>query len=255
MNTLVEIQHALRRMTPADRQVVASWLEGYQERDADLIGVAEPEPVYTVELPYMTLEGYFEFEEKSTTRHEYVNGYVQAMSGASVAHCRVVQALVFALNERLRGSPCEIFSTQVELNLKIDTDQLVYYPDVMVSCDRTGWGEAWIQNPRLVIEVLSACTRDIDRREKAMVYRRASTVEEYVIAAQCSRQLTIYRRAQNWVPEIVSGVEGVAEFRSLDVSIPLAEIYRKVFPEEVAAEGSGLAYAHRAAGVDSSGPA
>jgi Uma2 family endonuclease len=126
----------------------------------------------------------------------------------------------------------------VELNLKIDTDQLVYYPDVMVSCDRTGWGEAWIQNPRLVIEVLSACTRDIDRREKAMAYRRASTVEEYVIAAQCSRQLTIYRRAQNWVPEVVSGVEGVAEFRSLGVSVPLAEIYRKVFVEEVAVSDS-----------------
>jgi Uma2 family endonuclease len=233
MNTIVEIQHALRRITPADRQVVASWLEGYQEREADLIRVAEPESVYTVELPYMPLEEYFEFEEKSTTRHEYVNGYVQAMSGASVAHCRIVQALVFALNERLRGNSCEIFSTQVELNLKTDTDQLVYYPDVMVSCDRTGWGEAWIQNPRLVIEVLSACTRDIDRREKAMSYRRAPTVEEYVIAAQCSRQFTIYRRAQNWVPEVVSGAGGVAEFRSLGVSIPLVEIYRKVFAEEL----------------------
>ena len=254
MNTIVEIQHALRRITPADRQVVASWLEGYQEREADLIGVAEPETAYTVELPYMTLEEYFEFEEKRTTRHEYVNGYVQAMSGASAAHCRVVQALVFALNERLRGSPCEIFSTQVELNLKIDTDQLVYYPDVMVSCDRTGWGEAWIQNPRLVIEVLSACTRDIDRREKAMAYRRVSTVEEYALAAQCSRQLTIYRRAQNWVPEVVSGVEGVAEFRSLGVSIPLAEIYRKVFPEEAPADGSGTAQACRAA-ADGSSPA
>ncbi len=223
MNTIVEIQRALRRVTPADRQVIASWLEGCQEREAgtgggldprgeadsraegesggevesrgevesggqaDPVAVSEPEAVYTVELPHMTLEEYFDFEEKRTTRHEYVNGYVQAMNGASVAHCRIVRALVFALNERLRGKACEIFSTQVELNLRIDTDQIVYYPDVMVSCDRTGWGEAWIQNPRLVIEVLSACTRDIDRREKAMTYRRASSVEAYVIAAQCSR--------------------------------------------------------------------
>ena len=66
MNTIVEIQHALRRITPADRQVVASWLEGYQEREADLIGVAEPESVYTMELPYMTLEEYLEFEDRST---------------------------------------------------------------------------------------------------------------------------------------------------------------------------------------------
>jgi hypothetical protein len=44
------------------------------------------------------------------------------------------------------------------------------------------------------------------------------------------------------VPEVVSGIDGVAEFRSLGVSIPLAEIYRKVFVEEVAvSEGGGLA--------------
>jgi hypothetical protein len=64
-----------------------------------------------------------------------------------------------------------------------------------------------------------------------------------VIAAQCSRQFTIHRRAQNWVPEVVSGIDGVAELRSLGVSIPLAEIYRKVFPEEeaVAADGNASA--------------
>ena len=165
------------------------------------------------------------------------------MNGASIAHCRIVQALVFELTERLRGKACEIFSTQVELNLKVDKDQLVYYPDVMVSCDRTGWGEAWIQNPRLVVEVLSACTRDIDRREKAMNYRRVSSVEEYVIAAQCSREFTIYRRVENWLPEVVSGVDGVADIRSLGVSIPLADIYRGAFLEE--AEDGGV----RASGV------
>jgi Uma2 family endonuclease len=239
VSTITEVQYALRRLTLDERQVIASWLEGYQEQETGAIGVAEPAARYAVEWPYMTLEEFFEFEERSATPHEFVNGVVHAMSGPSMAHCRIVQALVSALEKRLQGGRCEVFSQQMELNLKIDSDEFVYHPDVMVACDPTGWTQRWIRNPRLVIEVLSPSTQHIDRREKAITYRRTSTVEEYVIAAQSSRQLTIYRRAENWAPEVVSGLEGVVELCSLDVSIPLAEIYCKVFPEPASPDRAG----------------
>ena len=49
-------------------------------------------------------------------------------------------------------------------------------------------------------------------------------MEEYVIASQKRAELTIYRRAARWLPEIVSGLEAVAEFRSLAISVPLSAI-------------------------------
>jgi Uma2 family endonuclease len=107
-----------------------------------------------------------------------------------------------------------------------------------VSCDRGGWRDMWLHNPRFIVEVLSPSTQHIDRREKTATYRRIPSVEEYVIAAQSSWHLTILRRAENWVPEVVSGGEGVAEFRSLDIVVPLAEIYGRPFSES-AADGSG----------------
>jgi hypothetical protein len=64
-------------------------------------------------------------------------------------------------------------------------------------------------------------------------------MEEYVIAAQSSCQLTIFRRAEGWVAELLSGPEAVAEFRSLGFSVPLAELYKGVFPESPLAEGVG----------------
>lgn len=39
----------------------------------------------------MTEEAYLEAEEKATVRHEYVDGHVFAMTGATVAH-NIIQA-------------------------------------------------------------------------------------------------------------------------------------------------------------------
>ena len=58
-----------------------------------------------------------------------------------------------------------------------------------------------------------------------------------MIAAQSSPRLTIFRRAERWTPKVVNGPEAVAEFRSLGVSIPLAEIYQGVFPDPAPAKG------------------
>jgi len=235
MSTISEIKSALRTLSLDDRQVIAGWLEGYQEHEPLIGEVREPTVEYAVDLPYMTVEEYLEFAERSPTRHEYVNGFVHAMNGASTAHNRIVSRFHTALEQRLRGGPCEIFLAGQMLNVDTASDKQFLFPDVMVSCDSEGWREKWLLNPRLVIEVLSPSTQHIDRREKAATYRRIPSVEEYIVAAQSSCQLTILRRSEDWQPRVVSGPEAVAEFQSLGISVPLAEVYRGVFPESALA--------------------
>jgi len=231
MSTISEIKSALRTLSLDDRQVIAGWLEGYQEHEPLFGEVREPAVEYAVELPYMTVEEYLEFEERSATRHEYVNGFVHAMNGASTAHNRIQTRLYKAIDKSLAEGPCEIFVAGQMLKVDTASDKQFLFPDLMVSCDSEGWREKWLLNPRLIIEVLSPSTQDIDRREKAATYRRIPSVEEYVIAAQSSWQLTILRRSEDWLPKVVSGPEAVAEFQSLGISVPLAEVYRGVFPE------------------------
>jgi Uma2 family endonuclease len=235
MNTLAEVRYALSHMSLEDRHSIAGWLEGYQEHEPLLFEVREPALKDAEEPMYMTEEEYLEFEANSPTRHEYVNGYVHAMSGASMAHNRIVSRLHVALANRLGSGPCETFVSDQKLKVDAVSDKGYYYPDIMVSCDASGWRDQWLLNPRLIVEVLSPSTQDIDRREKATTYRSIPSVEEYVIAAQSSCHLTIYRRAEGWVAELISGPEAVVEFRSLGVSVTLAEIYRGVFPESASA--------------------
>jgi Uma2 family endonuclease len=166
-------------------------------------------------------------EESNQLRHEYINGVIYAMTGASVAHNLITTELTFVIKNHLRGGPCRAFSETLKLHLKFGADEMFYYPDVMVACDREGWGKDFIHNPILVVEVLSPSTQRIDLQEKALSCRRLASVEEYVVVAQNEPKITVHRRAENWVPQSCVGSDSVAEFRSIGLSFPLAEVYER----------------------------
>jgi Uma2 family endonuclease len=223
VNTVAEIQRALERLSSADRERIADWLQEYTQAG---YGVCEPAGTYPVSLPaFMTLDEYMEFEEGSAFRHEYVNGVIYAMSGVSMAHSRITRELYVAIVNHLRGKPCEAFSESLKLRVKTETDEIVYYPDVMVACQREQWGPNYVCSPKLVAEVLSPSTQHIDRREKAITYRRIASVEEYALLAQDEYKVAVQRRADAWRPTVYAGPESIAEFRSIGLSVPLAQIY------------------------------
>lgn len=226
METVEEIQRALERLTVGDRHSIGLWLQEFDRAGTKGYGVAEPSATYAAaDPPFMTLQEFFEFEEHSKIRHEYVDGAVFAMSGASVAHERIRHRMVMALGNRLIGGPCQVFSSGMQLVLRREASEICYYPDVMVDCRRDVWGSHFVRSPTLVLEILSPSTQLTDRREKLQNYRLIDSVEEYVLAAQDERKLTIYRRMDGWRPEVCAGAEAAAEFRSIDLVLPLDAVY------------------------------
>jgi Uma2 family endonuclease len=225
MNKFEEIRQALVRLSEAERDAMITWL---LRKGADR--VEEAQAAYSTPLPeLMTCEEFLELEEPDHIRYEFINGIIRLMSGPSVAHCRIAQNVYAALRAYLRGGPCVPFCAGGNVKLSPGADNIVYKPDVFVSCDQSAWDEKSIPNPKFVVEVLSPSTQQIDRKEKAVNYRRVPSMEEYVIASQKRAELTIYRRAARWLPEIVSGVGAIAEFRSLGMSVPLSVIYEDAF--------------------------
>jgi len=179
----------------------------------------------------MTLEEFFEFEEHSKIRHEYVDGAVFAMSGASVAHQRIQHRLVMALGNHLIGGPCQVFSSGTQLVIRREASEICYYPDVMVDCRRDAWGSHFVRSPTVVLEILSPSTQLTDWREKLLNYRLIDSVEEYVLVAQDNHRLTIYRRADGWRPQVSAGMDAAGEFRSIDLVVPLREIYNDILSQ------------------------
>ena len=173
----------------------------------------------------MTQEEFTRFEEQSTSRHEYVNGLVYAMGGASLAHNRIARRLLVALEAQLRDGPCEPFILDTKLEVRSDSDAIVYYPDLMVACrspERTG---SCVRNPALVAEILSPSTWHIDLREKVMCYGRVASIEEYLVLSQDEYRAILYRKADGWRPCIHAQPEALIEFRSIGMSLVLASVY------------------------------
>lgn len=229
MISTIDIREAIAHLPYAERMDLLRWMGGLTSEAFEVTGVQEAKVDYGVSVPSgLSVEEYLRFEEESPERHEYLAGEIHAMSGVSVEHNRITFRLAKALSDRLRGGPCEVFITDLKLLLQIGEDTIFYYPDVMVACRPSEWGKNFVRNPKLVAEVLSPSTRQIDQREKSLNYHRTASIEEYLILSQTERQAFLHRRKHRWAPQVVSGADAVLELHSLGMSVPLQEIYGDV---------------------------
>lgn len=104
----------------------------------------------------------------------------------------------------------------------------MYYPDVMVTCDPRDTDRYFSRFPKVLIEVLSPETERTDRREKFLSYTQIETLEEYVLVAQDKMEVTVFRRANKWQPEIANKPDLQLRLPSLDFALPLSAVYEGV---------------------------
>ena len=81
----------------------------------------------------LAVDEYFAGENDGSWRHEFVNGELFAMAGASERH-NVIRLNIAGLLNALVPEPCRVFEGDMKLHVHDDVDQRFYYPDVFVSC-------------------------------------------------------------------------------------------------------------------------
>lgn len=91
----------------------------------------------------------------------------------------------------------------------------------------------------LVFEVLSPSTERRDRGVKHAAYASLDSLEESVLVAQDRPCVEVFRRDAGWEGEAFVGLEAAVELRSLGATLPLAEIYRRVFPRVPGGRAAG----------------
>ena|SRR3569833_3866651 len=234
MQSLDEIRAALRRLTVEQRMTVEVWLQELEGIPSPESQVREARSAYVaVDPSFMTLEEFFEFEKSSPLRHEFVNGVLFAMTGPSLAHNQVIQNLAFAIRNHLKRSPgergpCAVYFSDARLVIRRDVNEISYYPDVIVDCRPDTRDTHYVRDPKLIVEVLSPSTQMIDRREKLQNYRLIDSVEEYVIVAQDEKRVIVYPRAERWKPRVYGTLDAAIELRSIDLTLPMIELYDDV---------------------------
>jgi Uma2 family endonuclease len=174
----------------------------------------------------MSVDEYLAFEATSPVRHEYVDGEIYTMSGATRRHSKIAGNVFARCWSTARGGTCRVHQTDVKLR----TGRVYYYPDVMVACGPEP-GDPHIEDaPCLVVEVLSLSTEAIDRREKLMVYRRLMSLRMYLIIDQDRRLVDCYWRNadSNWRHQTIEERGEIRLTCPADFALTLDEIYEGV---------------------------
>ena len=175
----------------------------------------------------MTVEEYFRFDESSPVRHEYVAGEVYAMSGATVRHGVIALNIGAHLLAASAASACRVVMTDMRVQV---TDNVYYYPDVVVVCAPVAESDVVVRDLCVVVEVTSPSTARIDRGEKLAAYRSMPALRAYLIVDHRRRRVERHWRddaTAEWLREEVVG-EGRVPVPCLDTEITLDTIYQRV---------------------------
>lgn len=178
---------------------------------------------------YLSPEQYLKLEETSPVKHEYIDGKIYAMAGATDAHVTLTGNLFAALLSHLRGSGCRVYFS--DMKVQIDAVSRYYYPDVMVTCDDKDKDEpTFKRSPTLIVEVLSKSTAGFDRGDKFADYQTLDSLQEYVLINTHRQRVECFRRNQKglWVLQSYAPPETQFELHSINFVGELAALYENV---------------------------
>jgi len=179
---------------------------------------------------FISVEEYLAGELLADTKHEYIDGDVYAMAGASKNHQSIAGNVVAEIRQHLKNTPCRPFGSDV----KVKVGNQFFYPDVMVVCEDKTDNPYYTESPILVVEVLSKSTRRTDETIKRTAYQSLPSVQEYVLIEQDFVDVEVCRRSSGWVSNHYFLGDDV-RFESLDFNVAVEEIYRWVDNEDMAA--------------------
>ncbi|MBD2326750.1 Uma2 family endonuclease [Alkalinema sp. FACHB-956] len=191
------------------------------------------------QIDYISPEDYLKGEQQSLIKHEYVDGEVYAMAGASDAHETIGVNIPILLIPHMRKQGCRGYGANMKTH--VAQRNTYYYADFIVTCDpRDRETDYFKAHPKLVVEILSPSTEAYDfpletlrdTGKKFETYRELDSLEEYVLISQDRVLVEIFRRnAQNrWELYTFQGKDEL-ELASIDFRCPVTALYEDViFP-------------------------
>lgn len=182
----------------------------------------------------MTEDEYLAFERASEERHEYIDGEIFAMSGASREHCFITMALGSELRIALRGRRCEVYSANMRVYIPLSRRYV--YPDASVVCGRPEFKDKEFDNllnPKVIVEVLSPSTEDYDRDDKCTHYKAIPSLAHYVLVAQDKKLVEVFTKQQDgsWTSVKYEAGQKIA-LSAIACEIDVDQVYGDVFEVE-----------------------
>lgn len=181
----------------------------------------------------VTVDEFFRIAQATQGRIELWEGRIVAMANASANHILVQGRLSDLCNAGLRGRKCRFLGESSAI--VIDEEGTYYNPDGTISCPPIFSSESrgTLSNPTVVFEILSPSTADKDRTTKFDGYATLPSIKEIVLIESERVRVEVYeRREDGWLRKVyLPGA--VVRLASVEVDLPLDELYEDtVFEDE-----------------------
>lgn len=175
--------------------------------------------------PPMTVEEYLSWAEGRPGRYELIGGEVVAQASERARHWKIKLATHVALLNAVKagGVGCHIVPDGGTVRIDQWT---AYEPDGMVYCGREVDGDSLIvENPVVVVEVLSPTTGRNDKSRKLADYFRVPSIAHYLIIDADAPLIIHHQRGAEGA--ILTHIlrEGVVKLDPPGIALPLSEIY------------------------------
>ena len=166
---------------------------------------------------------------------ELIDGEVVGMTNPNVAHGRIALNIALALGPVATAQGCTVNVGGLRVQASGDLDGVdKTVPDITVHCGGLADGVTWIDNPTVVVEILSPSTMDHDRGQKLHFYKSLAALRDIVIVYQDEVRLEHYVRAgEEWRMTAWTVLDSQLSLTGLPASIPLAAIYSQTSLSQV----------------------
>ena len=164
-------------------------------------------------------------------KHEFHNGKIIPVSGASFIHNAVAVNVLTALKIATKLSDRVYYVSNSDTKIWIPAITRFVYPDALVVAGKPVYYEGRrdiITNPRLVVKILSPGTRKKDRTAKFDLYRTLPSLKEYVLIDQNQPVVSTFSASQAWQETLVQGMDQQVDLVSIDVVLSLADVYEGI---------------------------
>jgi Uma2 family endonuclease len=181
----------------------------------------------------LSAEEYLAGEETAGIKHEFLDGEVWAMVGASDNHVTIAGSLFTLLKRHLKNSPCRAYIS--DMKVRVEKADAFFYPDVLVTFEAKDRNNTHFKEYSVFIaEVLSPSTEGFDRGSKFNAYRQLDSLQTYWLIDTENNRIDSFTRADNddWLLHSYTQAEGEVEINHLAFRCLLNDIYEDVLPDD-----------------------
>ena len=181
-----------------------------------------------------TFEEYLELEKESQVRHEFHDGVLIPIEATTKFHNMIITNFILSADvPKLRANGCQLYHENVMTKLK--EKKKYVYPDIVITCDKNDIEDSLIvNNPQIIVEILSGSTAKYDKAGKFFKYQRSPSLQQYFLISQYTYAVEYYLKTKegNWLYDSLFDLKQKLILPSLNLEINLSDIYSGIQIEE-----------------------